>query len=138
LAAGGGAADWVCVPSRATVTRGLNRAQSLALSLAAIRTGIGLMHWKRVEGSKNVHCLQQCSSALHFGQVLEKSGSCDVLNETGQPRAGHVQGRARAVRLGPVFAIIAVPIAIRVHVPVLSVLAVAVHGESYSSSCAGW
>jgi len=61
-----------CIPagaSRATVTRGENCAQSLALSLNGIRTGIGLRHWNRVEGSKCEHCLQQCRSALHFGQA---------------------------------------------------------------------
>ena len=38
---GGGAA---ALPSRATVTRGENNAQSLALSLTGIRTGIGFKH----------------------------------------------------------------------------------------------
>jgi hypothetical protein len=32
------------VPSRATVTRGVNNGQSFRLSLIAIRTGIGLRH----------------------------------------------------------------------------------------------
>jgi hypothetical protein len=50
-------------PSRATVTRGENNWHSFALSLTAIRAGIGFWHWKRVEGSKCVHCLQQCNSA---------------------------------------------------------------------------
>lgn len=68
--AGGGA---LAVPSRATVTRGVNRAQTLALSFMAIRTGIGFRHWNRVEGSKCEHCLQQCSSALHLGQLPAKS-----------------------------------------------------------------
>lgn len=63
------------VPSRATVTRGVNRPQSLALSLTAMRAGIGLRHWKRVDGSKCEHCLQQCSSALHLGQLELKSMS---------------------------------------------------------------
>jgi len=57
------------VPSRATVTLGRNRPQSLALSFTGIRRGIGFRHWKRVEGSKWVHCLQQCNSALHLGQL---------------------------------------------------------------------
>jgi len=63
---GGGAA---ALPSRATVTRGWNKAHSLALSFSGIRTGIGFKHWNRVDDSKCAHCLQQCSSALHFGQV---------------------------------------------------------------------
>jgi hypothetical protein len=40
------------VPSRATVTRGVKRLQVLALSFGTMRTGIGFMHWNRVEGSK--------------------------------------------------------------------------------------
>jgi hypothetical protein len=43
---------FVETPSRATVTRGLKRVQSFDLSFTAMRTGIGLAHWKRVEGSK--------------------------------------------------------------------------------------
>jgi hypothetical protein len=65
--------------SRATVTRGSNNVQSLALSFTAIRTGMGFRHWKRVEGSKWAHCLQQCSAAPHFGQLPLKAvplGSC--------------------------------------------------------------
>jgi hypothetical protein len=38
-----------------------------------MRTGIGFKHWKRVEGSKCEHCLQQCSAALHFGHAPVKS-----------------------------------------------------------------
>ena len=34
----------LAVPSRATVTRGVNSAQSLFLSLAGMRIGIGLRH----------------------------------------------------------------------------------------------
>src|SRR3954453_12509383 len=58
--------------SRATVSRGAKSVQSFALSLTGIRTGIGFMHWNRVEGSKCEHCLQQCSSALHLGQFPAK------------------------------------------------------------------
>ena len=61
------------VPSRATVTRGVNKVHSLALSFDGIRTGIGFRHWNRVEGSKCEHCLQQWRAALHFGQVPVKS-----------------------------------------------------------------
>ncbi len=63
------------MPSRAIVTRGVNRAQVFALSFNAIRAGIGFRHWNRVDGSKWEHCLQQCSSALHFGQTPLKSTS---------------------------------------------------------------
>ena len=56
------------VTSRATVTRGENRAHSLPWSFIGIRTGIGFVHWNRVDGSKWEHCLQQCSGVPHFGQ----------------------------------------------------------------------
>ena len=59
--------------SRATVTRGAKSVQSFALSFIGILTGIGFRHWKRVEGSKCEHCLQQCNGVLHFGQVPLKS-----------------------------------------------------------------
>jgi len=44
----------ICVDeaSRATVTRGENNVHRFAWSFTGIRTGIGLVHWKRVEGSK--------------------------------------------------------------------------------------
>ena len=38
-----------------------------------MRTGMGFRHWKRVEGSKCAHCLQQCRAVLHFGHVPSKS-----------------------------------------------------------------
>src|SRR5262249_41414857 len=63
----------VAVPSRATVTLGVNNEQSFILSLAAILTGIGLRHWNRVDGSKCEHCLQQWSAELHLGQLPLKS-----------------------------------------------------------------
>ena len=59
FAEGGGAEDAPAVPSRATVTRGAKKVHSLALSFTGIRTGMGLRHWNRVEGSKWEHCLQQ-------------------------------------------------------------------------------
>ena len=34
-----------------------------------MRAGIGFTHWNRVDGSKLVHCLQQCSAAPHLGQL---------------------------------------------------------------------
>ena len=65
--------------SRATVTRGSNSVHSLALSFTGILTGMGFKHWKRVEGSKCAHCLQQCSAAPHLGQLPVNAvplGSC--------------------------------------------------------------
>ena len=59
--------------SRATVTRGENNVHSLAWSFTGMRTGMGFKHWKRVEGSKWAHCLQQCKAAPHFGQLPLKS-----------------------------------------------------------------
>src|ERR1035437_1272657 len=53
-----------------------------------------------------------------------------MLHQPGETGAGHVQGRTRALRSGPVVAK-ALAVA-RVHVPILSVLAIAIHGESYS------
>src|ERR1700676_1557121 len=41
--------------------------QSLRLSLGEIRTGIGWLHLKRLDGSKCSHCLQACRSNPHFG-----------------------------------------------------------------------
>jgi hypothetical protein len=63
-------------PSRMTVTFGVKSSHSFALSLYGIRAGIGFTHWKRVEGSKWEHCLQQCNSVLHFGQLPLKSVPC--------------------------------------------------------------
>src|ERR1039457_7421987 len=71
----GTAAGTLLVPSRATVTRGINELHSLTLSFMAMRTGMGLRHWKRMDGSKLEHCLQQCSSALHLGQLPRKPRS---------------------------------------------------------------
>jgi len=41
----GEGAGVLAVPSRATVTRGVNEVHSFALSFDGIRTGIGLRHW---------------------------------------------------------------------------------------------
>src|SRR6202040_3595666 len=62
-------------PSRATVTRGLNRSHWLAWSFTTIRTGTGFRHWNRVDGSKYAHCLQQCRAVPHLGQFPPKSMS---------------------------------------------------------------
>jgi hypothetical protein len=44
FAVGGGGAEGPAVPSRATVTRGLKEAHSLALSFEGMRTGMGFRH----------------------------------------------------------------------------------------------
>jgi len=49
-----------------------------------------------------------------------------VLHEAGQAGSGHVQGRTWTLGFGPVIAKRSL-VAIRVHVPVLSVFAVAIH-----------
>ena len=51
-----------------------------------------------------------------------------MLDQAGQAGAGHVDRRAGALRLGTVIAE-GSAIAIRIHVPVLPVLAIVVHGE---------
>ena len=55
--------------SRATVTRARKNSHWLAASFTAMRSLIGLVHWKRVDGSNQLHCLQQCSAAWHLGQL---------------------------------------------------------------------
>ena len=60
------------------------------------------------------------------GSTIETAGGRDVLHQAGQARSGHVQGRTRALGFWPVIAERLV-VAIRVHVPVLSVFAVAIH-----------
>ena len=40
----GGGADWLVVPSRATVTRGVKSVHWLFLSFSGMRTGIGFRH----------------------------------------------------------------------------------------------
>ncbi len=73
--------------SRATVTRGLNTSQSFALSFTAILTGMGFRHWKRVDGSKLAHCLQQCNATPHFGQLPFQSMSAASAVEQLKHRA---------------------------------------------------
>ena len=69
-------------PSRATVTRGEKSVHSLAWSFKGILTGIGFMHWKRVEGSKCEHCLQQWSCVPHFGHgPLNDVPGCSVVEQ---------------------------------------------------------
>src|SRR5258708_38659961 len=67
------------------------------------------------------------------GGAVETARSGDRLHQSWETGAGHVQGRTRALRFGPVLAK-ALALA-RVHVPVLSVFAIAIHGESYSVQC---
>lgn len=63
--------------------------------------------------------------------TVKAPGRRDMLHQAGQARTSHVQRRTRSVWLRAVFTVWT-GIAVRVHVPVLSVLAVAVHWESYS------
>lgn len=56
------------------------------------------------------------------------TGRRHVLHEAGKPRAGDIERRARARRFGPIFAK-GLSLTVRVHVPVLSILAFAVHRE---------
>jgi hypothetical protein len=65
------------------------------------------------------------------GGAVEAPRSGDMLHQSWKTGTGHVQGRTRALRFGPVFAKAVFALA-RVHVPVLSVFTIAVHGESYS------
>ena len=60
--------------------------------------------------------------------AVETTGRSYVLHQTGQPGTGHVDRRAGALRLGTLVAR-AFGVAVGIHVPVLSVLAIAVHGE---------
>jgi hypothetical protein len=43
--------------------------QLFLTSLRGIRSGIGCMHSNRLDGSKYIHCLHECNSNPHFGQV---------------------------------------------------------------------
>jgi hypothetical protein len=52
-----------------------------------------------------------------------------MLDQAGKPGAGYIKRRAKAGGLGTLVAI-TFRIAIRVHVPVLPVLAIVVHGEN--------
>jgi len=63
-------------------------------------------------------------------RAVEAARRSHVLNQTGKPRAGYIQGRTRAVGFGPVIAKTAVTVGI--HIPVLFILAIAVHREGYS------
>jgi hypothetical protein len=82
--------------SRATVTRGEKKSQVLAWSLRGMRSGIGLTHWNRVEGSKFTHCLQQCRAAWHLGHSPLKSIS--AANVT--PQLKHLDATTFSTRRG--------------------------------------
>jgi hypothetical protein len=60
-----------------------------------------------------------------------------MLHEARQARSGHVQGRTRTLGFGPVIAKWS-GVAIRVHVPVLSVFTVAIHNGELLRVGAGW
>src|SRR5438128_11044143 len=55
------------VVSRSTVLRVSNRVHKLRMSFLAIRSTIGLRHWKRAPGSKLTQFLHVCKSPWHFG-----------------------------------------------------------------------
>src|SRR5947207_3561289 len=61
-------------------------------------------------------------------RAIETPRCRDVLHESRKPGTGDVQGRPRPLGPGTVFAE-AFALPVRVHIPVLSVLAIAVHGE---------
>lgn len=60
------------------------------------------------------------------GCAIEATGRSHVLHQPGKAGAGYVNGGTRTLRLGPVFTRPA-RLAIRIHVPLLSVLTVIVH-----------
>jgi hypothetical protein len=81
----------------------------------------------------------QCGAAFGAGAVkvdirrkcggtVEAACGGYVLNETGQAGTGDVDGWTRALGLRAILAIAAFGITIRIHVPLLSVLAITVHG----------
>jgi len=101
----GADAGTLLVPSRATVTRGINELHSLTLSFMAMRTGMGLRHWKRMDGSKLEHMLAAVQLGVALGAVASEvdvgrkgcravvtPGGGDVLDEARQAGAGDVDG----------------------------------------------
>src|SRR5262249_18326227 len=94
----------VIAESRATVILGLNSVHSLAWSFTAIRTGTGLRHWNRVDGSKYAHCLQQCREAWHFGHSAGKSPLAGNVVEQLKQRVAVTGCTSRGSR-GPVTSI---------------------------------
>ena len=69
-----------------------------------MRTGTGLTHWKRVEGSKYAHCLQQWSAVWHLGHSAGKSEPAGSVVEQLKQRAAATACTKRG-RRGPVTSI---------------------------------
>jgi hypothetical protein len=65
------------------------------------------------------------------GGTVEAAGGGDMLNQARQARACDINGRAGALLFGTVIAERTF-VAIQIHVPVLPVLAIVVHGEECS------
>ena len=61
-------------------------------------------------------------------RAIETPRCRDVLHQSRKPGAGDVQGRTRPLGPGTVLAE-AFALAVRVHIPVLSVFTIAIHGE---------
>jgi hypothetical protein len=74
----------------------------------------------------------QIGTRRQRGRAVEAARSRNMLHEAGEPGAGHVQGRTRALGFG---AFAKTFVLTRVHVPVLSVFTIAVHGDGYSVAC---
>jgi hypothetical protein len=50
------------------------------------------MHSKRLPGSKNMHCLQECNSKPHFGQSPVGGISCSTVPHCAQRETARVPG----------------------------------------------
>ena len=114
-----------------------------------MRTGMGLTHWKRVEGSKYAHCLQQCRAVWHLGHsagksepavkrggAIEAARGCYSLHQTRQARTGDIERRTRAGRAGAFVAaviIVSGEVAVRFLIAALLVLAISVHVADWRS-----
>ena len=146
---GGGAGAGAEAGSAIARHRDARRKQGALVRLVLHRNAHrdGLQALEAVDGSKCEHCLQQCSSALHFGQLPVKSVPGGSVVEQLKQREAATCCTRRGSRgpvtskggrgpcgLGPSRK--ALLFAVRVHVPVLSVLAIAVHGELLRS-CVG-
>jgi len=65
---------------------------------------MGFKHWKRVEGSKFAHCLQQCNAAPHLGHLPFQSTPGGNAVEQLKQRAATTFCKSRG-RRGPVTSI---------------------------------
>jgi hypothetical protein len=75
----------------------------------------------------------EIGSRRERGGTVEAPRCRDMLNEARKAGSGYIERGARTLRLGPFLAATrCVGVAVRVHVPVLSILAVAIHGEGCS------